>query len=232
MKTKTIPNTPNVVMVSIWKDDTQRRLEERVEHLLAKSYPKLRFVWVVGDSSDGTEDYLRSVAAQDKRATVLRHDTNIAGDDPDTRLERMSLTINAGFQTFRKTDKYAVIHESDLVSPVDVVEQFIATGKEVVGGFVWLGNIFYDTYAYRKNGRRFDNHAPFHPEFDMNSLNELDCIGSCWMFPTAAKISCLKYGVIELCGQLKEKDYSIWCDPRIRIEQPVDLWTSRSHANA
>lgn len=236
MKTKTIPNIPKVAMLSLWKDDTGRKLEERIDHLLAKSYANLRFVWVVGDSSDGTEDVLRAVAALDKRVTVIRHDTHIEVSDPDTRLLRMSQTANAGLQTVRKTDKYVVIHESDLITPVDVVEQFLATGKDVIGGSVWLGDIFYDTFCYRKHGQLFSNSLPYHPEYVHDAINEdMDCIGSCWMFPAAAihkGLTCPRHGAVELCKGLKAMGYNICFDPRIRIIQPTDLFTSRSHANA
>ena len=51
---------PKVVLLSLWRDDTGRHLEARVAHLLGKTYPALRWLWVVGDSADGTEDALRA----------------------------------------------------------------------------------------------------------------------------------------------------------------------------
>lgn len=222
---------PRVAMLSFWRDDANKRIEERVQHLLGKSYPNLRYVWVVGDSTDETEDYLRGIAAKDKRVTVVRFDTNIEGDDPNTRLHRLGLTANAGLEAIRKGDVHGMIHESDLISPVDIVEQFIASGKEVIAGFVWLGEIHYDVFAYRKNGVKFTNHPPYFPGLDMNGLNEVDSVGSCWLFPARVKLRCTIGGCVEMCDNLRVMGYSIWCDPRIRIEQPIDLWTSRSHAS-
>lgn len=231
MSKKSTPNIPKVVALSFWRNDMGKRIEERVHHLLGKSYGNLRFIWVTGDNSDETEEYLRGIAAQDKRVSVIRFDTQIEGDEPNIRLHRLGLTANAGLEAIRKGDTYAMIHESDLVSPVDVVEQFIASGKDVIAGFVWLGDIFYDVYAYRKHGVKFSNHAPYFPDFDMHGLNELDSVGSCWMFPARAGLRCTIGGCVEMCDNLRAMGYKIWCDPRIRIEQPIDLWTSRSHAN-
>ncbi len=231
MGRKSTPNIPRVVMISFWRNDMNNRIEERTQHLLAKSYPNIRYVWAVGDSTDETEEYLWSLAENDKRITVIRHDTNIEGDTPDIRLQRLSLTANAGLMEVRKTDKWVCIHESDLVTPVDVIEQFIATGKDVVAGWVTLGEIFYDTYAYRKDGVKFTNHAPYNPVYRPDEPFELDSVGSCWIFPAKAGIYCTIGGCVEMCDNLKKQGYAIWCEPRIRVVQPIDLWTSRNHAS-
>lgn len=230
-KKRTTPNIPSVVILSFWRDDMAKRIEERTQHLLSKSYGNLRFVWVTGDNSDDTEGYLRSIAAKDKRVSVIRFDSGMEGEEPNLRLERLSRTADVGLQAIRKGDVYGVIHESDLVTPVDVIEQFIATGKDVVGGSVWLGNLFYDTFVYRIDGVRFTNEAPYHPKYNPNEMFQLDSVGSCWMFPARSGVRCTKWGCLEMCDNLREQGYTIWCNPLIRVIQPIDLWVSRGHAN-
>lgn len=219
-------------MMSLWRDDMNMKIHERVDHLRSKSYPNLRYVWVVGDSNDETEEYLRRTSIHDNRITVIRHDTHVLGEHPDVRLERLSLTLNAGLMAVRKKDTYILHHESDLITPHDIVEQLLATGRDVVGGWVTLGDIFYDTYLYRKDGVHFTNHAPYHTCYKPDELFELDSIGSVVLYPARAGVYCQKGGLVEICQQLKAQGYSIWCDPRIKIIQPHDLFTSRSHASA
>src|SRR5688500_12272074 len=114
-------------MLSLWRNDSQRHLDRRVNHLLSKTYPRLRWVWVVGDETDDTEARLRK--HWHGLIEFVRGDTRIGGDDPPERMRRMSLAASAGLAAVRSTDDYVVIHESDLISPPDVVERFLATGR-------------------------------------------------------------------------------------------------------
>src|SRR5690242_9713161 len=73
---------PNVVIASMWRNDEDRHLNERVRNLLWKTYPKLRWVWVVGDSSDGTEQALRHIIdnadpRHQGKITLVHYDTDI-----------------------------------------------------------------------------------------------------------------------------------------------------------
>lgn len=227
-----------VAILSLWREDAARGLGERVRHLLAKTAPEdlsLRWVWVVGDSEDETENWLR-VLAQDyphKDIEIVRHDTGLRGDEPAIRLKRLSQTVNAGLARGRAGDVYWLYHESDLLSPPDVIGQFLATGHCPVAGWVVLGELFYDTWGYRKNGQMFSNYAPYHPVYRADAPFEVDSVGSCWLLPAAAVqagLHCVDKGVLDLCEQLRQMDYAIWVEPRIRIEQPLALWVARQHA--
>lgn len=182
-------NLPAVVMLSMWRNDAKRRLQERVTYLLSKTYPALRWVWIVGDSTDDTEARLRELATKHPaggRVTIARRDTSIAGEDPESRIRRLSETANAWFDYVEEGDSYCLIHESDLVSSPDVVERLLATGKCPVAGWPVLEvnneRLFYDTWAYRCWGWRFSNRAPYHPCYRPDELFEVDSVGSVWLF--------------------------------------------------
>lgn len=221
-------------MMSLWRDDAGRDIDKRMAHLLQKA-GVTRWVWVVGDSNDDTEAILRQTAARhiDKDIAVVRHDTGIVGDDPKIRVKRLGMTANAGFDTVREDDLYWVMHESDLISSEDVVLRFLETKKVPIAGWPVLGNKFYDTWAYRADGMMFRNGAPYHPRYRDNELFEVDSVGSCWMFYAAdlrTGVRCREMAVLDLCEQMKALGRRIWVDPRIVIEQPRELWTSRGHA--
>jgi len=224
----------------MWRDDGNRYLGERLTHLLSKQ-GVTRWLWIVGNSSDETEAVLTNLASQDKRITVLHYDSDVLGNEPNERLLRLSLTANIGLEAVRDDDDFTIIHESDLRSPDDIVPQFLAMqGDEpkACAGWVTLGEdypgLFYDTYAYRRNGQRFVNGSPYHPVAQFEEPYEVDSAGSVLMFPSAALRNGLRLergGMIEICLKLKEQGYRVIVNPKVHIIQPTALWTSSAHAD-
>lgn len=231
-----------VVMVSLWKDDGERRLAERMWHLVGKSHPApwLRWVWVVGDSSDDTEERLRAVAVG-RRITVVRRDTGIVGDEPETRLRRLSETVNAAWE-YVGDARWVVLHESDIVSPADVVERLVShaeAGRAPVAGWPVLGDgpnaVFYDIWGYRAGGTLFSNWPPYHAVYRPDEVFEVDSVGTCWLFHAEDVrgpdgIRCVDRAVLDLCAGMRERGRRFWVDPGLRVVQPVDLWVSRRMA--
>lgn len=229
---------PRVVLMSMWRNDTRRNLGARVGTLLSKSYPNLRWVWVVGDSSDETESELHRLRSHLKkraaeRITIVRRDTNIRGSDPHTRMLRCTATFNACLDQTEADDDFVIWHESDLVTPPDLVERLLSHGKDVIAGWpvLRLGNgwVFYDTWGYRVGGDKFTNEPPYHPVYRPDAVFEVDTVGSCWMFPAREVrqpdgLRCTDMGVVELCDGLRQRGYRVWVDPRLTIIQPSELW--------
>ena len=153
-------------------------------------------------------------------------------------MRRLSLTANAGLEAVKPEDDYILIHESDLLSPVDLVERFLESGKSPIAGWPVLGeaNVFYDIWAFRgKDGAKFTGLPPYHESYKPDALFEVASVGSCWMFraedalPSAGSggVRCEKWGAVELCQKLKLLGRRSWGDPTIRIEQPMGLFVSR-----
>ena len=229
--------SPRVMMMSLWRNDAGRRLDERIEHLLSKNYPNLRWVWVVGDSEDGTESALREIAKSNLMIEVVRADTGIEGSEPHDRLRRLSQSASVGLDQARLQDRYIVVHESDIISPVDVVERLLATGKCPVAGWPVLTcqdgtKIFYDTWAYRREGVKFSNTLPYHFCYRADELFQVDSVGTVWMFhaqDARAGVRCEKLAAVELCRKLKELGRTIWVDPTLEVFQRPDLWVPQPH---
>lgn len=231
----------SVVMVSMWRDDAGRELGRRAMHLLQKGecYEALRWVWVVGDSSDGTEGRLRAMTRAmgcEDRVTVVRFDTGIAGDDPESRIKRLSMTANRWWDEIRAEDVYCLIHESDLVSPKDVVKRLVAhaeAGRCPAAGWpvLKLGAswVFYDTYAYRRDGVHFSNWPPFHACYRAGEVFEVDSVGSLWLMWAEdvrgpQGVRCERRGAVDLCAGMKARGRRIWVDSTLVIVQPEGLW--------
>jgi hypothetical protein len=228
---------PSVVMVSLWRDDADKQIEERIAHLLSKTYRGLRWLWVVGDSADDTEAILRGAASGDRRITVIRHDTGLLDDGPADRLVRLGATFNAAMECVTGSDDVLLVHESDLISPPDVAERMVRSGHAILGGWVTLGEsgCFYDVFAYRWHGAMFTNWPPYSPAYNASEIFEVDSVGSCWIAPAhefAGKGGIRMQGgaVLDAMRQLRERGYKVWCDPTLAIVQPRELWVSRQQA--
>ncbi len=227
----------NVVMLSFWRNDVARNLTERAAHLLDKTYRRLEWVWIVGDSTDGTHEALADIVESHPRREGVRlvdiGDTGIRGDDPNTRLHRLGVTAQAALETIDAGDEWVIVHESDIQSPPDVVERLLAGGQDVVGAWPVLGAapMFYDIWAYRGlDGAHFTNYPPYHAAYRPDAPFEVQSVGTVWGFPAAAVragMRCTTFGCVEMCTELRAQGYRIWVEPRLEVVQPRALWTAQ-----
>lgn len=233
---------PRIAMVSLWRNDAERFIARRMNNLAGK-LGVTRWIWVVGDSTDPTEQVLRDFS-KDKPIKVIRHDTGIVGDTPEFRLLRLSHTVNAALDDLGPLDDYMLLHESDIQSPEDVAVKLNAvllnTGGQVAAGWPVLPGaepgpeheLFYDTWAYRKNGQCFANGWPYHPAFNHAEAFEVDSVGTVWIAPAVdfrEGVRCRVFGAVELCRELKARGRRIFVDPTLRIVQPRELWKAQAH---
>lgn len=228
---------PRVLVMSLWRNDEDRELVERVAHLLDKSYPNLRWLWLVGDSSDGTEAYLRHIATLNHFITVIRADSGIPGADPASRIARLNEAVVHALDAVPETVEYCLWHESDLSTPKDVVERLFATNVCPVAGWTTLEidgrTIFYDTTGYTKDGVHFSNLPPYHPGYRKNELFSVDSFGSCFLFHADDARSGVRpsnYAIIEFSRLLRERGRVLWVDPTIEVIQPRSRWVPQTAA--
>lgn len=227
---------PRVVMCSMWRNDADRHLADRVEHLLlkAESWPNTRFLWLVADSCDNTGELLYGLSTGYDNVTILEFRTDVDGDDASSRLRRLSQTANRYFENVQPSDDLIVVHESDIASPYDLLPRLIThaqNGYCPIAGWPVLeirpgATLFYDCWAYRRDGQRFSNHSPYHPCYRSDRPFELDSFGTLFMMDArdAKHIHMNDRAVLDLCRQLKEQGRTLWCDPALKVIQPRELW--------
>jgi len=217
------------VLMSLWRSDMERQIKKRADHLLSKTSVKdnIRWLWAVGDSNDSTEQFLLSYS--NPVVTVVRCDSGVTGDGENTiRRRRSAFTASQMFTHLREDDDYACLHESDLCSPVDVIDQLFDNPLPCAAWPVIQFHDrtqFYDIWAYRSlQGQLFhsDTTAPT-GRFQVSSF------GSCWMAPAQlVKDRMLDdEAVVGLCKQWVKEGIKLWVNPTIVIHQPVDLWEPR-----
>lgn len=225
-----------IVVMSLWRNDANRNLRERVLHLLSKrsNKHKVAFLWAVGDCEDDTREQLLKIIDEfsfKRDIMLIRTDTGIVGEDVDTRRARSSATATAMFahlKTYYAEAEYVLLHESDLQSPVDVIDRLLLTGSgQPCAGWpvidIGSGPQFYDTWAYRYTaGDYFTAGAP-QPQYPFRVRG----FGSVWAAPAhlVAGRVLKRFAIRELCEQWWEEGVPMFCDPRVIIEQPTALWS-------
>lgn len=226
---------PPVVMCSMFRNDVSRQIVDRAEHLLAKSesYPALRWVWVVGDSTDDTAQTLRELSVGYDVRVIDLGDTGIPGNDAESCLRRLSVTGNEYFK-YGDGAAYMLIHESDIISPADIVNRLVAHAESSrcpIAAWPTLEihpgvKCFYDVMAYRKDGVRFRNHPPYHPGYRADRPFTVDSAGTILMFHAedCGNVIMDKRAILDLCWHLRELGRDIWVDPQLECQQPLSLW--------
>ena len=242
-----------ITIMSLWRNDADRDLEVRVEHLLSKSSSRglaICWLWITGDNDDDTEARLRRLVRMRNHperdqlnVRIVRHDTDIVGIDAETRRCRGRVTASAMFRHLEfGGDDCAILHESDLVTPADIVDELIDTHRAcealtgeptVVAGWPMIEIApghpqFYDIWAYRDLcGVQFSPKRPFAQGWNRNLQPfEVGSLGSVWLTPTALLYdrTIEAHAVLELCEQWRVEGVRLWADPRIKVIQPIELW--------
>ena len=222
--------------ISMFWADAGRHLSRRAKHLLEKEGVD-EWVWVVRPAADMTMEFLRQ-ESQGHRVVIADESWSALGE----RMPRLSVAADFGVGIAMARGAERILwHESDLISPPDVVALLGRTTAAVVGGWPVLPGTgcdpalmlmpdsstlpdekFYDTWGYRLGGVRFESDAarPDEP-FALDSVGSVALIDAehvrrgVRFFPGA---------FVKFCEWVRATDGEVWCDPRVKIVQPLELW--------
>lgn len=218
-----------IVMLSCWSNDGGRALDARAAHLLSKVRTNVRLAWLVGDSEDETFARLQwkiFASGFEGAVALVQRDTGIRVRSFEDRLARLSLTLTYMLELVEDADDVVIIHESDLLSPPDVVDRLLAMPLPSAGWPVLRlegGEAFYDTWAFRKDGERFTNWPPYHACYRADGPFEIDSAGSvtAWAADDVRGVNVAADAIIGLCAHVGKR---VTVDPSLRIVQPRELW--------
>lgn len=235
------------VCMSMWFGDAGKHLADRAMHLLSKKGVD-RWVWTCRPHNDMTIEMLKSVAVRARRIVEIIVE-EIA--QPPERLPRLSAAADNMLRSLTSKDELVLFHESDLRSKDTIVEDLLATMQErdaaVVGGWPMLSHhqdhpelslnvpeptrleipFFYDTWGYRFDGKRFSNTLPYSPCYKPGEPFQLDSVGSVALIDASflrRGAAFGGYGFVELCQRIRDLGGTVWCDPRVPVVQPLELW--------
>lgn len=235
----------SIICCSMWYADAGKHLVDRALHLFSKAGVE-RWIFSVRPAKDWTEHFLSQLAAATGRdCDVLMEDW----PQPEARIERLSLAGDSLLEEAAAMDcEYVLWHESDLFSPIGIASSLRAIDGAAVGGWPWLSHcpdapslgvhshkrmaldepMFYDTWGYRKDGVRFGNKPPHHACHRPDEPYQLDSVGSVVLIKAdylrrGARMN--GNGLVGLCESIRGLGGTVWCDPRVPVVQPLELWT-------
>jgi hypothetical protein len=234
-----------VVCISMFHRDAGKHLADRLTHLYAKQGVS-RFIHKVKPGPDCTPAIIESVSARLGAQIDM-----IWEDEPDygDRLATLSAAGDVALSAVRPDDDLVLWHESDLFSDDDIVARLheAAPGAAAVGAWPWLSHcpgrmelglpgrqrtllpepLFYDTWGYRKDGVRFGNRPPHHECYTADQPFRLDSVGSVVLIDAAYIRRGARMhgnGLVGLCADIRRMGGEVWCDPRVPVVQPTELW--------
>lgn len=203
----------------------------------------LHCIWVEGDSTDNTWAELQRLQAKfeiDAQLWQHHHGQDLhRGTGHPQRLANLSRIWNEMLDAVPRDADIAVIVESDLTWTLEVMDGLIDRAEkdgQIHCPMVWLGTVFYDTFMYRRGGKRFTNRRPYHPDLTIGEPLELESAGSCLVMP--AEIARVHRTTPEgelmgFCHSARSAGYKVILDSGLSIQQPESEWVgSQSFAGA
>jgi hypothetical protein len=201
--------------------------------LLSKDGHSLRLVLGYGDSIDGSDEALFESALNgfDCAMIDVSHGGKYHGSVVDAeRFRQLSFICNRLWRQHRLDSDIIGHVESDLiwsahsiVSLLNAVE--VGRSPVIVAPMVLhQSGVFYDTWAFRRGLRNFQQHKPYHPALlEDGRYLEMDSVGSLF-FTQYAFAKDLTYPegdvVVGFCKQAEARGACIYLDKQTKVYHP------------
>lgn len=201
-----------------------RRFTNSVDRL---TYPKLEVRVVASSSTDGSDALLNAWRFKmEGRGRIC--ETIYVEPPRENRDVRMAFLRNKMLEHCQDVD-YVLMIDSDLVSfPSNLIELLLLHKKDIIAPMVYIEGIdqFYDTFAFRLNGTRFDVAYPKHPfvppEICGKDPVELTSVGTCYLMrgdvARTVKYDGGDFDHVLFCKSARERGFKVWVDPTVRVE--------------
>lgn len=217
----------NVTIVTPWRQHVEQVLayEARVAAL---DFPqdRLRFAFVENDSTDGTYDRLASWAGLDERVSLHKRDTGgplYPSIVNAHRFEIMGTVFNWALdEVDYEWSDYVLFLPCDIRFGPDLLARLLAHRANICSPFVYQRGVFYDIWAFSRNGHDF---LPFAEGMTTqlfgDELIEMETIGGVTLIDCDVLRAGVRYSTINvdrgLCEAARALGYSCWADPTLRV---------------
>lgn len=216
----------NITIATPWRqhEDSVLRYETRVKSLTGGH--SLRFAFLENDSTDRTYDLLQSWAAIDPRVALAKRDTggplypSIVHAD---RFRIMGMVFNWTLDLVDLTwSDYVLFLPCDIAFAPDMLERLLAHRTPIVAPFVFQNGLFYDIWAFSRNGHNF---MPFPEEVTERRFGteiiELDTLGGVTLIDADVLRAGARYSEEDVdrgfCRHAKQLGFSVWADPTVHV---------------
>lgn len=189
-------------------------------------------LYVISVEGDSTDNTIRELDAhlEDMHSVRISHNHGgpwFGSTEAPARFEALQGVGNAILNAVPITVEVFIYVESDLVWAseviLDLIDRVRINNCDVVAPMVFAGDLFYDIFAFRKDGQRFNPTPPFHPGIIPRELTEIDSAGSCLVMRGAVARMCripAEDGLVGFCRNVREANYKIWLDFDRMVRHP------------
>lgn len=184
----------NVAIGSAFRNSVGRGLVRYFEQVVAlcvhAPHARFRLIAAEGDSTDGTRDQLGRLAESFNLPLTFvpcdHHGPVFGSTEAQDRMDALTVVGNAILGGVEPDDDVLLYVESDLLWDAATAWALVLAagyrgdGFDAVAPLVMSApGVFYDIYAYRKDGARFGPFPPYHPGLQVQGITEVDSVGSC-----------------------------------------------------
>lgn len=225
----------NVCLISCFRNSTPHigRYFEQVgalEVALMERGDRLHLVLGEGDSVDDTRRLLTLLSAWSSATIVdCAHGGPEFGSVVDVQRFRQLGHVGRCLWAAIPADADQVLYvESDLIWDAATLVRLLDRLEDcpVVAPMVmfrhawnWPADVFYDVWAFRKNGAHFNPAAPYFEGWPTDQLLQIDSAGSCVAMraPLARELVWDEQVFVGACAQIYRLGGSVWLDPTLSI---------------
>jgi hypothetical protein len=191
---------------------------------------KLLLVLGYGDSADGTGGVLfeECVHRFSARLVDVSHGGAVYGSIVHAqRFRQLAHVGNALWKNIPFDSDIVGLVESDLIWHSETLKELISevhSGQIVAPMVMHLNGLFYDRFAFVRNGINFKNERPFHPDLRPGiRYYDMESIGSVF-FADAGVVRGLSWPeedvVVGFCKQARERGATIVLDSYLKVTHP------------
>lgn len=187
-------------------------------------------ILVEGDSTDDEATWIKLNNSFNGKVTKRSHGGKVfkSVDDPE-RWKQVSYACDGVLERIRPEHDALLWTEADLIWEPSTAFGLISRLSEVdaVCAMVMRGNLFYDTWGFRKGGIHFTGVFPYHPGLKNPSLNglvEIDSGGAFWAVKGDIARNCRyrppEQSIVGFWQEAKKLGHKIWIDPKLQVFHP------------
>ena len=188
---------------------------------------------IEGDSLDASWEFIKEWAEEDRRITIRQFHVGKA-TERESIAERWANVGNKCIEMIpaNSTHTHVMWLEADLCFPPELIRRLLNHNVDIVSPIIFLGGLFYDTWGFRgMDGKKWTNHAPYHPEFLPMTLLPMHSVGSCVLFARKVMDVGIRFKgthedglLVGICNDARRIGMAIYADTSTAILHPVDNW--------
>lgn len=184
-----------------------------------------------GDSTDSGWTWNRLNEIFPGKAFKREHHGKIYGSiDVEKRWSQIAFVVDGILERVQPQHDAMLYVEADLLwEPSTMINLLKHLERvECVVPMIWMNGIFYDIWAYKKDGIKFTGRPPYHPSLNqqpVGGLYPIDSGGGCVAVKgTLARTYRCRPESLAICGffaELKSHGHQTWLDKTLGIHHPV-----------